>query len=34
MPFDGAKDSGIDREDYLYSNEVFTEIKTVCINIA
>jgi len=34
MPFGGIKDSGIGREGYPYSEEVFTEIKTVCINIA
>ncbi|CAF3668390.1 unnamed protein product, partial [Rotaria sordida] len=32
MPFGGIKDSGIGREGYPYSEDVFTEIKTVCIN--
>jgi acyl-CoA reductase-like NAD-dependent aldehyde dehydrogenase len=31
MPFGGVKDSGIGREGYPYSEEVFTEIKTVSI---
>ncbi|CAF0847665.1 unnamed protein product [Adineta ricciae] len=34
MPFGGVKDSGIGREGYPYSEEVFTEVKTVCINVA
>ena len=34
MPFGGIKDSGIGREGYPYSEEVFTEIKTICINIS
>ncbi|CAF1672480.1 unnamed protein product [Rotaria magnacalcarata] len=34
MPFGGVKDSGMGREGYPYSEDVFTEIKTVGINIA
>ncbi|CAF4223578.1 unnamed protein product, partial [Adineta steineri] len=34
MPFGGVKDSGIGREGYPYSEEVFTEYKAVCMNLA
>jgi len=34
MPFGGVKDSGLGREGYPYSEELFTEIKTVCLNIS
>lgn len=34
MPFGGIKDSGIGREGYPYSEEVFTELKTICLNLA
>jgi len=33
MPFGGIKDSGIGREGFPYSEDVFTELKSVCINI-
>lgn len=33
-PFGGIKDSGIGREGYPYSEEVFTELKTITLNIS
>ena len=33
-PFGGIKDSGIGREGYPYSEDVFTELKTIALNIS
>lgn len=33
LPFGGIKDSGIGREGYPYSEEIFTELKAISFNI-